>query len=217
MAKKTATKKLKNRVKIDATEIPMRPAPYLVVGPGRCGSSTVARLLHEHFGVCMGYDFLPPDQDQNPDGNYEDMHIVQIHKALILGHLNYREWIFNLQQIIYNRVTKKKPWGLKDPIMSYFISWWITFFDDCPRIIRCKRDEKLVLKSMEKAWDEVNHIEEAKSLYKGREWCISHTLQYFPHLVVDFGTKKKISDKTIIKMIEDMWPDIYEGDWGCET
>ena len=216
MAKKTATKKLKNRVKIDATEIPMRPAPYLVVGPGRCGSSTVARLLHEHFNISMGYDFLPTDVDANPDGNYEDMHLVDVHKTLIVGKLNLSQWLHELQRIFHTRFQRGIPWGIKDPLICYYLPYYLyVFFDDNPRVIRCTRSKNLVCKSMVKHWKDVTTMKFAESCYDHRKHFLDYSLKNYSHLSIDFS--KRISDKTIIKMIEDMWPDIYDGDWGCEA
>lgn len=47
-----------------------RPPDVLVAGVGRSGTSTVARILHDHLGVCMG-DQLPPPDSSHPEGNYE--------------------------------------------------------------------------------------------------------------------------------------------------
>jgi len=56
--------------------------PYLVIGTGRSGTSTVARVLHEKLNVFMGYHF-PETTDQNPKGFWEDLEFNEWNKALI--------------------------------------------------------------------------------------------------------------------------------------
>lgn len=48
----------------------MRPA-VVILGSGRCGTSTVARVCHERLGINMG-QFLKKGNRFNPKGYYED-------------------------------------------------------------------------------------------------------------------------------------------------
>ena len=45
---------------------------YLVVGTGRSGTSTVARVMHEKLGISMGNEFVPSNEF-NEKGYYEDV------------------------------------------------------------------------------------------------------------------------------------------------
>jgi len=208
---KKATKKTKKKTKygIDGPELKMLPAPYLVVGPGRCGSSTVARILHEHFKISMGYDFLPTDVKANPDGNYEDMHLVDLHKTLIVGKLNLSQWLHELQRIFHTRFQRGIPWGIKDPLLCYYLPYYLhVFFDDNPRVIRCTRNKKLVCKSMMTHWEHVDTIEFAEMCYDHRKHFLDYSLKNYEHLAIDFT--KHVTDEKIIQEIQDFWPDITE-------
>ena len=44
----------------------------LVIGPGRCGSSKMAELLHNKCNVNMGEQWVRPPDNFNPNGYYED-------------------------------------------------------------------------------------------------------------------------------------------------
>ena len=48
----------------------MRSPDVLVMGVGRSGTSTVARILHDRFLICMGHDFIDTGE-ANPKGTYE--------------------------------------------------------------------------------------------------------------------------------------------------
>ena len=71
-------------MKFDKTKLtlssPLSSPTVLVTGPGRCGSSTVARILHENIGICMGH-YLRTGDEQNPKGSYEEcrMNIKDFH------------------------------------------------------------------------------------------------------------------------------------------
>ena len=48
-----------------------RQPAIIVLGSGRSGTSTVARLCHTRIGVCMGH-VLKQGDPLNPNGYYED-------------------------------------------------------------------------------------------------------------------------------------------------
>jgi hypothetical protein len=62
----------------------MQLQSILVVGTGRCGTSTVARVLHEQLGVCMGSRFREADAN-NPRGFYEDLDALEANQRLLAG------------------------------------------------------------------------------------------------------------------------------------
>lgn len=57
----------------------------IAMGTGRTGTSTVARILHEHFKICMGHDFYEPTEG-NPLGSYEDNAMMIPTKELVGFH-----------------------------------------------------------------------------------------------------------------------------------
>jgi len=123
--------------------------PVIVVGTGRCGTSTVAKWLHE-AGVCMGTRF---SEEMNPGiepGFWEDLDFKELNKS-------YQEiWrVRVLEDASFKRdlealVQKKKkealtPWGFKDPrtanpkVLPHYLdllpkALWVHCFrplDDC--------------------------------------------------------------------------------------
>ena len=184
--------------------------PYFVLGTGRCGTSTVARILHEHFKIPMALDEdrLRKFHHTNPDGAYEDWDIYNMNRWFIDGKIGIREWLALCDSHILARKRKWKgqPWGWKDIPSTTFMGLMLLFFDEPPRIIRCMRDRRLVLKSMVKNF--VQTRSDAEYQHDSGIIQLDRILQYIPHLVIDFGSEQR-SDEWVIKQIEERWPDIW--------
>lgn len=120
--------------------------PYLVVGTGRSGTSTVARVLHENLGIYMGEESRPPDKF-NPKGYFEDVDFRRVNIDFYKGKLNFEQWCLKVRDIIHQRYKLQKPWGFKESRMAALLGFYLTFFDK-PRIIRCKRKPELVINSL---------------------------------------------------------------------
>ena len=148
--------------------------PYLVVGTGRCGTSFVDRILHENLGVYMGKIFRPTNRN-NPDGNYEDAEFNDLNKLHITGQLNYQEYATQLQKVVDERRSLKRPWGVKDPMLSYNLGLWLSFFQN-PKIIRCKRRPDLVIKSLMRCYDWKK--DEATEFFERRERALDRLLRH---------------------------------------
>lgn len=124
--------------------------PIVVVGTGRCGTSTVARLLHENLGVRMyKEEFLPPDYG-NPLGYYEDKNVKWLIKN---SKLNAADWTYKL----YKYMTPYAgPWGFKLQPIEALPKDLISQLS--PRkIILCRRHKNAVIKSMFNWWEERNN------------------------------------------------------------
>lgn len=64
-----------------------------VMGPGRCGSSAVAGVLH-HAGVPMGVELIGPHPRWNARGHFEDRHMHWLNR-LVAYRLAHHESIHN--------------------------------------------------------------------------------------------------------------------------
>ena len=176
--------------------------PYIVVGTGRCGTGTVARILNDKLGVFMGFSFINRENADGPDNSYEDAQFYSMNSHLIHGRINFNEWVFAAQKLIKQREALKKPWGFKDTIASYLLGSYIMFFDNLPRIIRCNRKPELVIKSLR------NNLklekEDAKRIFDSSTIAMDRLLRHIDHLVIDFGDGG-LSDNKIISIIKKKW------------
>lgn len=150
------------------------PWPILVVGPGRCGSSTVARLLHTRLGVCMGYRFQMPDEF-NEGGYFEDKDLQWANGMLLGAHKRVpsiaaefvrdpkafaRRWKAYTEEVIRLRRAIGRPWGIKDPMICQVLETYGRMMPDC-RIIRCHRPAERIAASFVRmySWDPDRAVE----------------------------------------------------------
>ena len=106
----------------------------LVVGPGRCGTSATACILH-NAGIVMGQNFVGADE-HNPDGYYEDAEFNTLNNSVLLGQLAVQDWLRLVRKTIKQR---REPWGMKDPKTANLIEYYRQLLPDA-RYIRCTRN-----------------------------------------------------------------------------
>ena len=129
----------------------------LVMGVGRSGTSTVARILNNCFGVCMGHDFSKTTPAQ-PNGTF-DSRSVNLATKKLLREGNTKNWL-DVYGNMHNG-CKSELHGVKvthlagmTPVMLRGIN---------PKlVIVCTRDRKLTIASLQK-WRGV--ISQAASSY----------------------------------------------------
>jgi len=118
-----------------------------VVGPGRSGTTLVAKILHERLNVYMGQRFR-----NDPEGKcyFEDLDFRDLNRHFMDGRVVFNDWLINTEKLIYNRNNMGRLWGFKDPRASYIMGMYLSFFDIPPKFLRCKRDQHAVAQSMTK-------------------------------------------------------------------
>jgi len=126
----------------------------LVLGTGRCGTSDVARILHEELSVYMGSMFHLGDQF-NRKGYYEDREFQSLHLSFYMMHLYeisetdqpelWKLWRERFQELLDKR---EEPWGLKDPGIADFPSLLNEYLKLDPKIILCTRDKEETIQSL---------------------------------------------------------------------
>lgn len=121
---------------------------FFVLGPGRSGTSTIARILHNHFKISMGEHFRPPDE-HNKNGYYEDLEFKSANESFITGQLFFAQWITIIEREIKKR--NGKVWGLKDPRLCYLLGFYLCYTEN-PVFIRCERDPNKIADSMQKCY-----------------------------------------------------------------
>lgn len=162
----------------------------LVVGTGRCGTSIVAKLLHEH-GINMGSSFRSSSEHEN-GSTYEDVACEQINRRFFSHETNYDQYLNEL--CLYGR-KRKEPWGVKHPAISYVLGIYLQVFD--PVIIRCLRDERAVIKSCMRCYD--FSYKQAERLYRHRTIILDSVLGRVKHLEIDFT--ERLSENYILKRL----------------
>lgn len=116
-----------------------------IAGMHRSGTSMVAQFLHR-CGVFLGPDtILMPAADQNPDGFWEHMQVVEINDELLslagggwdyppAGPVDWSQARFDPLRTRAERVfadfRDHPQWGWKDPRTSLTLPFWRTVVDD---------------------------------------------------------------------------------------
>ena len=176
---------------------------YLVVGTGRSGTSTVARVMHEKLGISMGNEFVPSNEF-NEKGYYEDVDFYRANLAFYDNQLFFGDWVCQIREILRERYKAGKPWGFKDSRMASLLGAYFTFLNE-PKVIRCKRDSELVIASMIRCygWSE----SKAKSVCESRETALDRVLvgrNQKDILTIHFG-ENHLPDEMIAKLIQKKW------------
>ena len=129
---------------------------FFVLGPGRSGTSTVARILHNHFNISMGEHFRVTDE-HNIKGYFEDLEFKNPNELFINSGLPFPQWIIIIEREIAKR--NGHDWGLKDPRLCYLLGFYICYIEN-PIFIRCERDPNSIADSMQKCygWNRPNTI-----------------------------------------------------------
>ncbi len=89
----------------------------LVMGTGRSGTSTIAQVLNEKMGVCMGH-YLHHRESQEWGGQYEDIVAHAISRMVVNDGFDPGHWLKHVQHV--HRDHGCKLWGVKDP---WFTLW----------------------------------------------------------------------------------------------
>lgn len=161
---------------------------FLVLGTGRCGTSTVARILHEKIGVYMGDEFR--------DGHYEDLAFKNINDSFLDGYrsdgnnihiVGFPEWYDKINQLIEKRNKEHEMWGFKDPRATVLTGIFLALIY-APKIIICIRNEKDTIKSMvnNTNWDK----ELAGFVYRERSRAIDNLINK-NHCRIAFNEKRE--------------------------
>ncbi len=162
----------------------------LVLGTGRSGTSTVARLLHNELGVSMGQRFRDPDS-ANPKGYYEDLDFLEVNVDLTLDHDS------RVKRISELFAEREEPWGLKEPRIPNYWRIYREHIGRDTKIIIATRAVHLVVRSLKKnyGWDESISL----SIINVRRDGIVKLTQGFDSLTIDFTDNR--SDSEVVRTL----------------
>jgi len=162
----------------------------IVLGPGRCGTSTVARLLHNNLKVSMGKRFRKPDTS-NPQGFFEDLDFRDLNHTLLNGESQHFSLEEQIDRLVISSNEHERLWGVKDPRICHL---WQIYQKYSARYIICTRRPQFIVKSMitNYGWSE----EESKQLLLTRLNGIDKLLEGRDALRIDFSNKREDSELT---------------------
>jgi hypothetical protein len=157
--------------------------PFVICGPGHCGMSTTARLMHEHFGIQMGEKLTPPGP-ANPKGFCEDIAFRKLNAVLRKRTVDEVTKKRRLSVLLEQKRNAGKPWGIEDP--DVFLSW--EFYQDALTEfhgIYCVRSPDAALADLLRHWP--GREREARRVFEKRNQGITRALKGRSHLVIDFN------------------------------
>jgi hypothetical protein len=174
--------------------------PIVVVGPGRCGTSCVAGVLHR-LGVFMGSRLVGANPT-NPQGHWEDAEFVELNVLHLHNRIEHTEWAVEIEQLADRRRALGRPWGWKDPRTCNLLRQYLELFDN-PKFIRCVRDPDEIESSIVKAYgDRGWTLDLARSLREGREEQLDQYLPWYQVVEVDFDCLRQHRESTVQALIE---------------
>ena len=178
----------------------------IVVGTGRSGTSTIARLLQTELGVQMAYNHeYQPWNDMK--GSFEEQKMIPLSYALVeKPHQKVDEWLAK-----YNALYKTdKVRGIKQTCLSLLNrDQWRAIN---PRlVVRTFRPFKITVDSFCRLrWNDRKYWRE---FYIRRERCMRNELDWghkFPVLRIDFA-KKKFSDEYLLDILTPWTDRFFDG------
>lgn len=119
----------------------------MVLGCIRTGTSTVARILHENLGICLGHAFSPFD-DLNPEGYYEDILTLKWSSLLCIGGCTPNQFKSYMEDTHRLASCKKPVAGIKHPRLSVANSNIIKRIAPYKIIVTNRQPAEAVIKSI---------------------------------------------------------------------
>jgi hypothetical protein len=174
--------------------------PIVIVGPGRCGTSCVAGVLH-HLGVFIGSRLVGADVS-NPYGHFEDCDFLELNAAVLKQALSRAEWAGRVQRLIEKRRALGVPWGWKDPRTCNLLWDYLEFFHD-PKFVRCVRAPGQIEASIVRAYGERGWTsDQAYILRSRRERELDRYLPWYQTIEIDFDQLRQSREEIVRSLVK---------------
>lgn len=180
-----------------------RKPNIVIVGSGRSGTSTIARICHTELNICMGH-FLKSSDPMNPTGYYEDLVSHGLVRAMTDGSYSAEIYLTLMNHFHSGCLT----WGAKDPWFLYCPLH--TLKQLTPKLcIIATRDVESTVNSWVKVWKQSKPqgaeptqevIDHYTNLTVSREEQANALKQIWPNvLTIDFT--ERVEEEAIAKQI----------------
>ena len=168
--------------------------PFIVIGTGRSGTTTTAKILHEKLKVFMGNRFR--------GGHYEDLDFKDNDDLFLSRKIDLCTWRICLADLIRKRQKEDRPWGFKNPRNAYLLDLYFEYFMS-PNIIYCIRNKKQIVSSLMKNYGWPGEV--AETVYNERTQIIEEVLEQtkLKHLILDFT--EYLSEEYVINKIKNFF------------
>lgn len=176
----------------------MQNYPVIVIGLPRTGTTMVARVLNDFFGILMDGSPVPPPEQLHKFRWFEDRRLIEMNWLLQNKCIKINAWTRRFKRFIRAMEKANPQWGFKDPRILPIFSYALSFFKS-PTIIRTNRPKDLVTKSyIEKLkWEP----EIADKYYGSISAFLDDILKSRPHYRVDFDVE--VSEEVVLQMFQD--------------
>jgi len=192
-----------------------RQPAIIVLGSGRSGTSTVARLCHTRIGVCMGH-VLKQGDPLNPNGYYEDW--ISHSMIQMMVNNNYPFGIDVWLQAMNYQHQVCSAWGVKDPWLLFLQAVWGNI--NPALVVHCTRNLDATVNSWLKVWQSNlgNHgmqapqevIDHYVKLTQDRQILCEQTKNVWTnHVSINFDTPQE--EHKIVDLIDAKLPDWAKG------
>jgi hypothetical protein len=130
----------------------------IIAGFHRSGTSLLTQLLHS-AGLFVGDELLGA-MPSNPYGHFEDMEVLELHRAILERHGDDWQWDRAtsfyvgadhweaMRTLVQKRNLKHRNWGFKDPRACLFMGHWKYLMPDA-KVVVVYRDPGECVRSME--------------------------------------------------------------------
>lgn len=174
----------------------------IVVGIGRSGTSTTARILHQRLGVCMGHEFLNATglkKTRNPLGFWEEQRgaMTGVTKLLAKGRVTPEKWVQHLDRAHDHHGCKSRLRGYKHPRLANIESAEIWRALNPLLVIKTWRPRELVLQSMIIA--NPQKVAECLKRYEFRERNMEEHLKGVRTFTIRF--ERRLSDDEVCEIL----------------
>ena len=164
----------------------------IVLGTGRCGTSTIARLLHNNLQIPMGERFRRSDSS-NLNGFYEDLDFRNLNQQVLNNQITNDYFQKEINKLVAKRRERwgSELWGIKDPRIC---NLWLNYKRYTAKYIWCVREPQMVVRSLiaNYGWSERQSRNFMLHRLNGIHWL----LRGQDVLRIDFSTKRDESELT---------------------
>ncbi len=163
----------------------------IVIGTGRCGTSTIARLIHNNLQISMGARFREAD-DSNLNGFYEDLDFRDLNHQVLNNQISNDYFQKKIDELVTKRRARwGECFGIKDPRIC---NLWLNYKRYNAQYVWCVREPDMIVRSLMANYGWSGR--ESRHFVAFRLNGIERLLEGKDALRIDFSTKRDEAELT---------------------